>query len=461
MLTTAYGWTRAAVAAAYTDVRYTLLMKTYLVGGAVRDELLGLPVRERDWVVVGATRRGDASRRATSRSARTSRSSCIRRPARSTRSRAPSARPARATAASTTALLARRDARAGPGAARPDDQRDRARPRHGAAHRSLRRPARSARALAAPRLAAFVEDPVRVLRVARFAARFAPLGFRVAPETMALMREIAARGELDALVPERVWQETQRALEMPAPRRFFEVLREANALAVIFPEVDALFGVPQPEQWHPEIDTGVHTMMVLDQAARLSDDPVVRFAALDSRSRQGHDAALASGRATSRTKNAASSWSTSCASGCAFRTPIASSACWSRAIICTRTRRRSCAPRRCSICSKSGRVPSSRALPAVRARLRSRCARPQRTRGSRLSAGRVSAPRARAGGREVKLDAEARAGLMDRRSPSTAPRTHRASAKSESHRRLNATSVAARSRTRSRAAARRSRESGR
>ena len=105
------------------------------------------------------------------------------------------------------------------------------------------------------------------------------------------MREIAARGELDALVPERVWQETQRALEMPAPRRFFEVLREANALAVIFPEIDALFGVPQPEHWHPEIDTGVHTLMVLEQAARLSDDPVVRFAALVARSGQGHDAA--------------------------------------------------------------------------------------------------------------------------------------------------------------------------
>jgi tRNA nucleotidyltransferase (CCA-adding enzyme) len=127
---------------------------------------------------------------------------------------------------------------------------------------------------------AFVEDPVRVLRVARFAARFAPLGFKVAPETLDVMREIAARGELDALVSERVWQETQRALEMPAPARFFEVLRDANALPVIFPELHALFGVPQPERWHPEIDTGVHTLMVLEQAAKLSDDPVVRFAAL-------------------------------------------------------------------------------------------------------------------------------------------------------------------------------------
>ena len=127
---------------------------------------------------------------------------------------------------------------------------------------------------------AFVEDPVRVLRVARFAARFAPLGFSVAPETLAVMREIAARGELDALVSERVWQETQRALEMPAPARFFEVLRAANALPAIFPELHALFGVPQPERWHPEIDSGVHTLMVLEQAAKLSEDPVVRFAAL-------------------------------------------------------------------------------------------------------------------------------------------------------------------------------------
>jgi tRNA nucleotidyltransferase (CCA-adding enzyme) len=128
--------------------------------------------------------------------------------------------------------------------------------------------------------AAFVEDPVRVLRVARFAARFAPLGFEVAPQTLDVMREIASRGELDALVSERVWQETQRALEMPAPARFFEVLRDANALPAIFPELHALFGVPQPEKWHPEIDSGVHTLMVLEQAAKLSDDPVVRFAAL-------------------------------------------------------------------------------------------------------------------------------------------------------------------------------------
>jgi tRNA nucleotidyltransferase (CCA-adding enzyme) len=127
---------------------------------------------------------------------------------------------------------------------------------------------------------AFVEDPVRVLRVARFAARFASLGFRIAPETIALMCQIAASGELAALVPERVWQETQRALESDSPARFFAVLRETCALREIFPEIEALFGVPQPERWHPEIDSGVHTLMVLEQATRLSADPVARFAAL-------------------------------------------------------------------------------------------------------------------------------------------------------------------------------------
>jgi tRNA nucleotidyltransferase (CCA-adding enzyme) len=128
--------------------------------------------------------------------------------------------------------------------------------------------------------AAFVEDPVRVLRVARFAARFTPLGFQVAPETLALMRAMVERGEIHALVPERVWQETEKALREPKAAEFFKVLRECGALQPVYPEIDALFGVPQPAQWHPEIDTGVHTLMVLEQAALLSSDPLVRFAAL-------------------------------------------------------------------------------------------------------------------------------------------------------------------------------------
>ena len=127
---------------------------------------------------------------------------------------------------------------------------------------------------------AFVEDPVRILRVARFAARFAPLGFSIAPETLELMRSMVTRGETDALVAERVWQETEKALREPTASAFFETLRACGALKVIYPEIDALYGVPQPPQWHPEIDTGVHTLMVLDQAARLSADPKVRFAAL-------------------------------------------------------------------------------------------------------------------------------------------------------------------------------------
>jgi tRNA nucleotidyltransferase (CCA-adding enzyme) len=127
---------------------------------------------------------------------------------------------------------------------------------------------------------AFVEDPLRVLRVARFAARFAPLGFTVAPETIELMRAIVASGEMGALVPERVWTETERALREDRPVAYLEVLRACGALAAVFPEIAALYGVPQPEKWHPEVDTGVHTMQVLEVAAELSRDTTVRFAAL-------------------------------------------------------------------------------------------------------------------------------------------------------------------------------------
>ena len=128
--------------------------------------------------------------------------------------------------------------------------------------------------------AAFVEDPLRVLRVARFAAALHDRGFTVAPETLALMRSISASGELDALVPERVWQETAKALQTAHPDVYFRTLRECAALNSVFPEIDRLFGVPQPEQWHPEIDTGEHIMLVLQQAAKLSDALTVRFAAL-------------------------------------------------------------------------------------------------------------------------------------------------------------------------------------
>jgi tRNA nucleotidyltransferase (CCA-adding enzyme) len=128
---------------------------------------------------------------------------------------------------------------------------------------------------------AFAEDPVRILRLARFAARFAD--FQVAAETEALMREMVANGEVDALVPERVWQELSRGLMEGKPSRMFEVLRASGALARVLPEVDRLFGVPQRADYHPEVDTGVHLMMVLDMAARLATGLAVRYACL------GHD----------------------------------------------------------------------------------------------------------------------------------------------------------------------------
>jgi len=127
---------------------------------------------------------------------------------------------------------------------------------------------------------AFSEDPVRILRVARFAARYLHLGFIVADETMQLMKQMVADGEVDALVPERVWQEMEKALGERSPSRFIEVLRDCGALERILPELDRLFGVPQPEEHHPEVDTGIHTLMVLQQACRLSEDTEVRFAAL-------------------------------------------------------------------------------------------------------------------------------------------------------------------------------------
>ncbi|MAD46279.1 MAG: multifunctional CCA addition/repair protein [Oceanospirillaceae bacterium] len=127
---------------------------------------------------------------------------------------------------------------------------------------------------------AFSEDPLRVLRVARFAARYAPLGFRVADETMALMRQMVNDGELDFLVAERVWTETQRALGEKDPAVYFQVLRDCGALHTWFPELDKLFGIPQPEQHHPEIDCGIHALLSLTAAAGLSEKNAVRWAAL-------------------------------------------------------------------------------------------------------------------------------------------------------------------------------------
>jgi tRNA nucleotidyltransferase (CCA-adding enzyme) len=129
--------------------------------------------------------------------------------------------------------------------------------------------------------AAFIEDPLRVLRAARFMARFAPLGFSVAPETMALMRAMSTSGELDTLVPERVWQELSRALASQRPSAFLRTLHDCDALQAVLPEVESLYGVPQRAEYHPEVDTGIHVELVCDMAARLAPgDPVIGFAAL-------------------------------------------------------------------------------------------------------------------------------------------------------------------------------------
>jgi tRNA nucleotidyltransferase (CCA-adding enzyme) len=127
---------------------------------------------------------------------------------------------------------------------------------------------------------AFSEDPLRVLRVARFAARFSKLGFSIAPETLALMKALTHSGELSHLTPERVWNETEKALMTESPQVYFQTLRDCGALAVLFPEIDRLYGIPAPKKWHPEIDTGIHTLMVVEQSALLSESVAFRFACL-------------------------------------------------------------------------------------------------------------------------------------------------------------------------------------
>ncbi|RCX10079.1 multifunctional CCA addition/repair protein [Extensimonas vulgaris] len=255
-------------------------MQIYMVGGAVRDQLLGRPVNDHDWVVVGAT-------------------------------------PEQMTALGYLPVgrdfpvflhpqtreeyaLARTERKSGPGyrgfvvQASPDVtlEQDLARRDLTINAIALSADPASAGAIIDPyggvqdlqrRVLrhvsdAFREDPVRILRVARFAARFAD--FSVAPETLQLMREMVAHGEADHLVPERVWQELARGLMEDKPSRMFEVLRECGALRVLLPEVDRLWGVPQPPQHHPEVDTGVHLLLVLDMAARLHAPLTVRFACL-------------------------------------------------------------------------------------------------------------------------------------------------------------------------------------
>ncbi|HLT91281.1 MAG TPA: multifunctional CCA addition/repair protein [Woeseiaceae bacterium] len=253
-------------------------MEVYLVGGAVRDELMGLPVTERDWCVVGAT--PDEMKALGFRQVgkdfpvflhpETGEEYAL---ARTERKTGPGYHGFEFRTSPDVTIeedLARRDITIN-AMARDAEGRlvDPFGGRRDLRNKVLRHVSE-----------AFAEDPVRVLRVAKFAARFAPQGFRVADETMELMRGMVEDGEVDELVPHRVWKETEAALAGPAPRVYFEVLRECGALAVVFPEIDALFGVPQPKEWHPEVDCGVHTLMVLDQATALSPEVDVRFAAL-------------------------------------------------------------------------------------------------------------------------------------------------------------------------------------
>ena len=253
-------------------------MKIYLVGGAVRDRLLGRPVSERDFVVVGATPDELVAQgfRPVGKDfpvflhPRTGEQYAL---ARTERKTGPGYYGFATRFSPDVTLeedLVRRDLTVN---AMAEDEHGAIVDPHGG-RRDLE--ARVLRHVSD----AFVEDPLRVLRVARFATRFAPLGFTVAPETLDLMRRIVASGEVASLVPERIWVETERALGEANPVVYFEVLRACGALDAVFPEIAALFGVPQPPKWHPEIDTGVHTLQVLDVAAELATDTTVRFAAL-------------------------------------------------------------------------------------------------------------------------------------------------------------------------------------
>ncbi|WP_311790209.1 MULTISPECIES: multifunctional CCA addition/repair protein [Pantoea] len=253
-------------------------MKTYLVGGAVRDALLKLPVKDRDWVVVGATPEAMLAQgfqqvgrdfpvflhpksREEYALARTERKSGNGYTGFVTWS---------APDVTLEQDLQRRDLTIN--AIAQTESGELIDPFHGLRDLQTR--------LLRHVSDAFNEDPLRVLRVARFAARFAHLNFRIAEETQALMRQMAESGELSHLTAERVWKETEKALTSRNPQVYFQVLRDCGALEVLFPELDRLFGIPAPAKWHPEIDTGVHTLMTLTLAASLSDEVDVRFATL-------------------------------------------------------------------------------------------------------------------------------------------------------------------------------------
>ncbi|MGC1181431.1 multifunctional CCA addition/repair protein [Legionella sp.] len=253
-------------------------MKVYLVGGAVRDQLLDLPIKERDWLVVGANPEQLLQKkfRQVGRDfpvflhPQTNEEYAL---ARTERKSAPGYYGFACDFSSSVTLeedLARRDLTIN--AMAKDEQGRIIDPYHGQedlARKILRH--------VSP---AFVEDPVRVLRVARFAARFHYLGFTLAEETRSLMYQMVKNGELEHLVAERIWQEWQRSLAEKNPEQFIGILRSCDALRVILPELHALFGVPNPYHYHHEVDSGIHSLMAMQSAVALTDDPIIRFAAL-------------------------------------------------------------------------------------------------------------------------------------------------------------------------------------
>lgn len=253
-------------------------MKTYLVGGAVRDKLLDLPVIDKDWVVVGST----PEQMLEQGFVQVGKDFPVFLHPKSKEEYA-LARKERKAGIGYTGFtcdfspevtieedLLRRDLTINAIAERLDGQIiDPFHGQHDIENRLLRH--------VSP---AFSEDPLRILRVARFAARFYPLGFRIADETMNLMKSMIQTNELASISSERLWRETEKALSTDHPRVYFEALRECGALKSVFPEIDALFGIPQTKKWHPEVDTGIHTLMVLDQIAKTSKNISVRFAAL-------------------------------------------------------------------------------------------------------------------------------------------------------------------------------------
>ena len=250
-------------------------MKTYLVGGAVRDKLLGLPVKDRDWVVIGATPKKMIEEGfepigenfPVFLHPKTNEEYAL---ARTERKSGKGYKGFVFYSSPKVTLeddLKRRDLTIN--AIAEDENGELIDPYGGEADLKngiLRH--------VSP---AFVEDPLRVLRIARFAACF---GFKIADETIKLLHIISKSNELDTLTPERVWSEMEKALAGKYPTRFILALRSCNALKILFPEIDALFGIPQDKKYHPEIDVGRHTLMALNQSVQLSSDPIVRFSVL-------------------------------------------------------------------------------------------------------------------------------------------------------------------------------------